>query len=81
MRFDMPADLYVGSDDEPATTAEVVTWMSEQLSVTAPPAAEATSSNKRCRNTLLRETGYQFIYPSYREGYTPIIEDFLRDQA
>ncbi len=79
MRLDAPADLYVGSDDEPATTAEVVTWMSKQLGVTAPPAAEAPTSNKRCRNTLLRDTGYQFLYPSFREGYTPIIEDFLRN--
>ncbi len=79
MRLDTPANLYLGSDDAPATTAEVVTWMSEQLGVAAPPAADAPSSNKRCRNTLLRDTGYQFVYPTFREGYAPIIKDFLQN--
>jgi len=79
MRLDAPADVYLGSDDEPATTAEVVTWMSKQLGVAAPLAADAPSSNKRCRNTLLRDTGYQFLYPSFREGYAGIIEEFLRN--
>ncbi|MDH3200904.1 MAG: SDR family oxidoreductase [Myxococcales bacterium] len=79
MRLDTPAHVYLGSDDAPATTAEVVTWMSEQLGVAAPPAADTPSSNKRCRNRLLRDTGYQFLYPTFREGYAPIIKDFLRD--
>ena len=79
MRIEAPADVYIGSDDEPTTTAETVTWMSKQLGVATPAAVAATRFNKRCHNTLLRSTGYRFIYPSFREGYTPIIEDFLRD--
>lgn len=81
MRIDAPSDVYLGSDDEPATTAEVVTWMSEQLGLATPPKADAPSSNKRCRNTLLRDTGYRFLHPSFREGYAPIIEEFLNSPA
>ena len=33
----------------------------------APPTRRAGS--KRCRNDRLRETGYRFLYPTYREGY------------
>ncbi len=80
MELDAPADVYLGSDDAPATTAEVVTWMSAQLGVDAPPTAEAPSFNKRCRNTLLRDTGYEFVYPTFRKGYAPIIKDFLKTQ-
>ena len=31
-------------------------------------------SNKRCRNTRLRESGYTFRYPTFREGYGAVIE-------
>ncbi len=77
LRLNDPAGLYLGSDDEPATTAEVVTWMSKELGVPAPPAAEAERANKRCRNTRLRETGYVFQYPTFRDGYPEIIRDFV----
>ena len=79
MRLDAPVDVYLGSDDAPSTTAKVVTWMGAQLGVAAPPAADAPSFNKRCRNTLLRDSGYQFLYPTFREGYAPIIKDFLEN--
>jgi nucleoside-diphosphate-sugar epimerase len=82
MRLEDPQDLYLGSDDEPVTTADVVTWLSAELGVPAPPAAPTENQperlNKRCRNARLRETGYQFQYPSFREGYRPIVREFLR---
>ena len=30
-------------------------------------------SNKRCRNQRLRDSGYSFRYPSYREGLRHIL--------
>jgi len=85
MRLENPQDLYLGSDDEPVTTANVVTWLSAELGVPAPPAAPTENQprrlNKRCRNTRLRETGYQFQYPSFREGYRPIVREFLSQSA
>jgi nucleoside-diphosphate-sugar epimerase len=81
MRLDDLAPLYLGSDDEPATTAEVVSWMSHELGVPAPLPGDAGRLNKRCRNALLRESGFQFSYPSFRDGYPEIIRAFLREQA
>lgn len=81
MRLPSPASLYLGSDDLPATTAEVVTWMSRQLGVPAPSRAETTRLNKRCRNARLRESGFRFRYPSFQEGYREMIREFLREQA
>ncbi len=77
MRVENPHSLYLGSDDRPATTAEVVTWLSNELRVPTPPNAEAEQLNKRCRTSRLRESGYRFAYPTYREGYGPIVREFL----
>jgi nucleoside-diphosphate-sugar epimerase len=77
MGIESPDPVYLGTDDEPVTTAEVVTWLSKELGVHAPPPGEAERSNKRCRNARLRDTGYRFEYPTFREGYGPIVRDFL----
>jgi nucleoside-diphosphate-sugar epimerase len=81
MRLDDLAPLYLGSDDEPATTAEVVTWMSHELGVPVPLPGDAGRLNKRCRNALLRESGFRFRYPSFRDGYPDIIRAFLCERA
>ena len=77
LRLEAPKALYVGSDDTPATTAEVVTWMGEALGVEAPAPGPAKSLNKRCSNALLRGDGYVFRYPSFRDGYAQIARDFV----
>ena len=82
MRIETPEGLYLASDDEPATTADVVTWLSGELGVPAPPRPKAEDQperlNKRCRTTRLRDSGYRFELPTFREGYRPIVREFLR---
>jgi nucleoside-diphosphate-sugar epimerase len=81
MRFENPEPLYLGSDEEPATTADVVTWLSSELGVPTPPAPSAGSQperlNKRCRAARLRDSGYRFEQPTFRDGYRPIVREFL----
>ena len=77
MRIADPKALYLGSDNQPVTTATVVTWLSAELGVATPPPAETERFNKRCRNARLRETGYRFEHPSFRDGYRPIVREFL----
>jgi len=77
MRLGYPEALYLGTDDEPVTTADVTTWLSTELNVPTPRAAQTERLNKRCRNARLRETGYRFQYPTFREGYRPIVRQFL----
>jgi len=79
MRVDDPKALYLGSDDEPVTSADLTTWLAEALGVPAPTKKETARLNKRCRNARLRESGYQFELPTFREGYRPIVREFLRD--
>jgi nucleoside-diphosphate-sugar epimerase len=81
MRLDEPDALYLGTDDLPATTADVVEWMADAVGVSAPPHGDAERLNKRCRNARLRRSGYGFTYPTFREGYPGIIRTFLHEQA
>lgn len=85
MEVDSLESCYVGVDHEPAPLIEVVRWMAEQLGVTPPDHSDEKTTgrgtNKRCNGQHLVDSGYAFEYPSYREGYLPIIRDFLANQA
>ena len=73
-------EVYLGVDDEPAERCEVLRWLAARLGV-PPPRVEPSSSagprsargSKRCRNAKLRAAGYQFRYPTFREGYAAIL--------
>ena len=75
-QVERPEPLYIGADDEPAARAEVLGFLALELGVAHPPVAdvpERAGSNKRCRNERLRSTGFEFEYPSYREGYRAVL--------
>ena len=64
-----------------ALEADVLSWLGERLGVgplrdaapaSAPPRRRAGS--KRCRNTRLLESGYNFRYPTFREGYASLLD-------
>jgi hypothetical protein len=73
---DQPKTLYIGVDDCPSDQREIVEFLARSLNVPVPPVA-ATSGNaergrgKRCQDTRLRESGFVFTYPTYREGVRP----------
>jgi nucleoside-diphosphate-sugar epimerase len=70
---------YLGVDDAPSDEAEVLDFLADQLGVPKPGAArdgEAPSrraGSKRCRNTRIRAEGYDFAYPSFRDGYAAML--------
>lgn len=69
---DRPANLYVGSDDLPTTQAELHRFLATELGVPPPVEQRAdppTPTGKRCRNDRLRESGFSFAYPTFRDGY------------
>lgn len=84
-----PERLYLGVDDTPAPLDEVLCWLAQQLGVPEPPrvaqpphkpgaetrstAAMRLRASKRCRNDRLRASGFQFRYPSYRDGYAALL--------
>ncbi|GAA4856202.1 hypothetical protein [Saccharopolyspora cebuensis] len=71
-----PAPLYLGVDDEPCERGEVLRFLADELGVEHPPVADdeqPRGQGKRCRNDRLRETGFEFQYPTYREGYRAVL--------
>ena len=71
-----PAPTYVGVDNEPADLGSVLRFLANELGLPAPrvgDAGPARGGNKRCRNDLLRSTGFTLAFPTFREGYRDVI--------
>jgi nucleoside-diphosphate-sugar epimerase len=76
MRLDNPANLYIGVDHEPADRSTIIRWVAGELGLPAPPVvahSRRQTGNKRCRNSRLVGSGYEFMYPTYREGYRDML--------
>lgn len=74
--------IYVGVDEAQAPLAEVQEWIAERAGVPVPPLAEEKSqrrSQKRCDGSKLRRSGFTFTYPTFREGYAPIVDALVGD--
>ncbi|QTF92843.1 SDR family oxidoreductase [Halomonas sp. BM-2019] len=79
-------DLYLASDCEPAPLHEVMAWLARQLKVEATETIQSPlrrRASKRCSNARLLASGYEFRYPSYREGYAQVLKEggFLPEKA
>ena len=81
------------ADDEPVDKWDFADWLAGECDVGEPPkrtteerlsdsglsdaARRRIETSKRCSNDRLRGFGYEFAYPTYREGYRPAIEAYL----
>ena len=79
-------------DDEPVDKWAFADWLAEQCGVERPPkrtkeerlaagdlsdaAERRVLTSKRCSNDRLRGLGYEFRYPTFREGYRAAVEAF-----
>jgi nucleoside-diphosphate-sugar epimerase len=80
-----PASVYLGVDREPAPLRDVYSWIAQRGGVADPcdarDTAEAESrtgrrgTNKRCSSRRLVDSGFIFRYPTYREGYEPLLDE------
>jgi nucleoside-diphosphate-sugar epimerase len=86
-------ELLVAVDDEPVEKWAFADWLADECGLERAPKrtkAERLSedlsaaarrrilTSKRCANDRLRELGYEFRYPTYREGYRTAIESHRR---
>jgi len=67
--------VYLASDSQPVTQHEIRHWLAERLSVDLIDETVATGPARRCSNRLLLESGFSFRYPSYKQGYTALLEN------
>jgi nucleoside-diphosphate-sugar epimerase len=81
-------------DDEPVEKWAFADWLAEQCGRDTPPkqtkadrlaeddlsegARRRIQSSKRCSNDKLRDLGYEFSYPTFREGYATAIDAYVR---
>jgi nucleoside-diphosphate-sugar epimerase len=88
-------DVLLVVDDEPVSKWEFADWLAGECGVDAPPkrtkaerlAADGLSdaarrrilTSKRCSNRRLHEHGYEFSYPTFREGYRDAIDAYRAD--
>ncbi len=75
--IDDPAQTYLGTDDEPVRLDDVLMFLADELGVERPPTAEPegrqAGGDKRLSNALLRSTGWELRYPTFREGYRAVL--------
>jgi nucleoside-diphosphate-sugar epimerase len=80
-------------DDKPVEKWAFADWLADQCGVDSPPkqtieerladdglsaaAKRRIETSKRCSNEKLRGLGYDFFYPTYREGYREAIDAYL----
>ncbi|MBG6217140.1 nucleoside-diphosphate-sugar epimerase [Arthrobacter sp. CAN_A6] len=70
------APVYLGSDLLPVDLGEVLLFLAQELDLPEPPSGETSTTrggDKRCDSTLLRSTGFDFRFPTYREGYRSVL--------
>ncbi|MCE0524238.1 MAG: NAD-dependent epimerase/dehydratase family protein [Methylacidiphilales bacterium] len=69
-----PGEIYNAADDSPVTLHDYYAWCAEFLGQAMPPYGPVDPlrkrglTNKRVSNAKLRATGWQPMYPSFREG-------------
>lgn len=82
MGLEHPLPIYVAVDSEPAPRNDVLCWLAETLGVDRPAsddsddatAGDRGGANKRCSNKRLIGSGFEFRYPTYREGYRQVLD-------
>jgi nucleoside-diphosphate-sugar epimerase len=68
--------IYIGADSDPAEKFEMMSWLADAAGLTPPVPVDAPDDaprNKRCCNRRLLESGYDLIYPGYRDGYRAML--------
>jgi nucleoside-diphosphate-sugar epimerase len=83
LRDGRPGEIYNAADDEPVAQIHFFRWLSETLGKWMPPFATAAENaarkrgltHKKVSNRKVKmELGYQFKYPTFRQGYTAEIQ-------
>lgn len=92
LELSAPPELILAVDNEPVDRRELAEWLADACGVNTPatqtieerlatdnltPAASRRlQTRKRCSNELIRNLGYSFVYPTYREGYAAAIRAY-----
>jgi nucleoside-diphosphate-sugar epimerase len=67
--------LYLATDCAPVTQHHLRIWLAQQLEVELKDEIVEQKAIRRCSNQRLLDSGYEFLYPSYKEGYRLLIAE------
>lgn len=70
--------LYIATDSTPVTQHDLRIWLAQQLKVQLEDEIVEQKAIRRCSNQRLLDSGYEFLYPSYKEGYQSLIDARLK---
>lgn len=83
MELENRDSIYLAVDNEPAEERAVLLWLAgvmgspEPREAGKPEVSKRPRGNKRCRNARLVQSGYTFRYPTFREGYSAVLEGMV----
>jgi nucleoside-diphosphate-sugar epimerase len=75
------SNLYIGTDNQPVPAYEIQSWLANHMRVKIEENNEIPINignknvNRRCNNKLIKDSGYNFIFPDFKKGYTPLLLD------
>lgn len=84
LALESPDPLYLGVDRDPAALRAVYAWIAEQAGRPDPCEGVPESdwqrqgwrgTNKRCSSQRLVDAGFGFEFPTFRDGYAPLIRE------
>ena len=73
------SNLYIGTDNQPVPAYEIQSWLANHMRVKIeenneiPKNTDNKNVNRRCNNKLIKDSGYNFIFPDFKKGYTPLL--------
>lgn len=80
MELPLPDRLYIAADNGPVEKNILLRWLAQQIGVPAPQSIHAQDAHepkrggcRRYNNARLRKSGYNFKYPTYKEGYRDLL--------
>jgi nucleoside-diphosphate-sugar epimerase len=69
----VPREL-LGVDEAPVVDEEVIAYLRARMGLPALAPTTKSPTGKRINSAALRASGFQFRYPSYREGYGALLD-------
>lgn len=89
-------DVVLVVDDEPVEKWTFADWLADECGIERPPkltkeerlgaddlsnpARRRIETSKRCSNDRLRGLGYDFRFPTFRDGYRAAVDEFVEDR-
>lgn len=74
-----PAPLYLGVDHEPMERCALLRWIAAEIGAPPPPVVPGEpgdepqrGGNRRFRNGRITRDGYEFRYPTFRDGFATL---------